>query len=145
MDEITGQLFLLLDKTGGVAYDPPLDKTNFKATDCKDATRALLVYLTKDTAENCLQQLADPNVSVITMENPWQFVALLESMQKQGLESVALDHLPADAGMTQAKAVKIHDFIQNVRTSFGVTGDVPQFSPFWRRSSRLSPHWRRPG
>jgi hypothetical protein len=141
MDEITGQLFLLLDKTAGVTHD--LDRLSFRCTDFEDA-RALLVFLSKESAETCLQQLADPDVSVITLENPWQFVALLESMKKQGLKSVALDHLPVEAGMTQAKVVKTHDFIQNVRTSFGVTGDVPEFSPFWRRSSRLSPHWRRP-
>jgi hypothetical protein len=141
MDDITGQLFLLLDKTAGVTHE--LDQLSFRCTDFEDGTRALLVFLSKDTAEMCLQQLADPDVSLITLENPWQFVALLQSMQKQGLKSVALDYLPGDAGITQAKAVKIDVFIQSVRTSFGVTGDVPAFSPFWRRSSGSSPHWRR--
>jgi hypothetical protein len=124
--QITGQLFLLLDKTGGVSYDRPMEQMTFKCTYFEDGRRALLVFLSKDAADKCVQRLADPNIAVVTLDQPWQFVGLLESMQRQGLKTVTLDHLPADAGMTQAKAVEIGDFIQNLRTSFGVTGHVPE-------------------
>jgi hypothetical protein len=118
-----GQLFILVDQAA-IVTDSPTNVASAVTVDL-DGDPALLVFRGAENAKKCQQRLNKPGHTVVTFQHPRQFVGLLESAMRNGVQLVALDYLPAEASEVEiVDAFAIQDFVQFLRAHFKI-GDQP--------------------